>query len=248
MLVDTQNISEKRCRELERSVSKKIGRAIADYDMIRDGDRILVAVSGGKDSLVLLKMLSDRTAFVPIKYDISAMHIDLGYKCVNKDRLQQFLQEKGYRLDIKSVDILEGKSRKDITCFWCSWNRRKALFEAAKELGCNKIAFGHHKDDIVQTILMNILFEGQISAMVPRQDIFEGKISLIRPLAYVEETETEELAGFYGFPVPHCACPSGKVSKRAVVRKFINQLKEECPSVKTNIFKSIQRIKKDYLL
>jgi tRNA 2-thiocytidine biosynthesis protein TtcA len=245
---ETKDITEIRRRELEKSVSKKVGRAIADYDMIRDGDRVLVAVSGGKDSLVLLKILSDRTAFVPIKYEVTALHVDLGYKCVNKDVLREFLKAKGLELRIKKIDILKGKSRAEISCFWCSWNRRKALFEAAKELGCNKIAFGHHKDDIVQTILMNLLFEGQISAMVPKQEVFGGKVSLIRPLAYVEETETEEFARLFGFPVPHCACPNGKTSKRAVVRDFINQLQSVCPSVKTNVFKSLQRIKKDYLL
>jgi len=248
MLIETQDAAETRRGELERSVSKKVGRAIADYDMIQDGDKILVAVSGGKDSLVLLKLLSDRATFVPIKYEIVALHVDLGYKCVHKETLQKFLREKGFSLQIKSVDILKGRPRAEITCFWCSWNRRKALFEAAREHGCNKIAFGHHKDDIVQTVLMNLLFEGEVSGMSPKQDMFGGKVSLIRPLAYVEEPETEELARLAGFPVPHCACPNAKVTKRAVVRDFINQLQDVCPSVKTNIFKSLQRVKKDYLL
>lgn len=248
MLTGIDNNQELRLRELERSVSKKVGRAIADYGMLSDGDRVLVAVSGGKDSLALLKVLSDRLSFVPIKYEVVACHIDLGYKCVNRDTLKSFLKEKGWELRIKTVDILAGKSRADITCFWCSWNRRKALFAAAKEFGCNKLAFGHHKDDIAQTILMNLLFEGQISAMVPKQEMFKGDLSLIRPLAYVEEAETEELATLYGFPVPHCACPNAKASKRAVVREFINGLQDMCPSVKTNICKSLQRVKKDYLL
>lgn len=237
-----------RLKELEHSVSKKVGRALADYGMLAEGDRILVAVSGGKDSLVLLKILSDRRSFVPVKYEVVACHIDLGYQCVNRDALKSSLKERGIDLHVKKVDILEGKSRADITCFWCSWSRRRALFETAKEFGCNKLAFGHHKDDIAQTILMNLLFEGQISAMSPNQEMFEGKLSLIRPLAYVEEAETEELATLYGFPVPHCACPNAKASKRAVVREFIDGLQEICPTVKTNICKSLQRIKKDYLL
>lgn len=216
--------------------------------MIQDGDRILVAVSGGKDSLTLLKQLYDRRAFVPIDYEVQAVHIDLGYQCVNKERLRDFLKEKGYPFEIKKLDILKGKSRKDITCFWCSWSRRKALFEFAQAHKCAKIALGHHKDDIVQTILMNLLFEGEISAMAPRQEMFGGKISLIRPLAYVEEAEIEELARLSELPVPHCACPNAKTSKRAVVKDFINGLEAVCPPVKTNIFKSVQRIKKDYLL
>jgi len=239
---------DKKRKGLERSISKKVGRAICDYRMIEDGDRVLVAVSGGKDSLTLLKILSDRRAFVPVKYDVLAVHADLGYACVNKEALKKFLQEKGYAFEIKKRDILAGKSRSQITCFWCSWNRRKALFEAAQEYGCNKIALGHHKDDIVQTILMNLLFEGEISAMAPRQEMFEGRISIIRPLAYVEEKEIEELARLSSFPLPHCTCPNGRTSKRALVRDFINGLQETCPSVKTNIFKSLKKIKQDYLL
>jgi tRNA 2-thiocytidine biosynthesis protein TtcA len=240
--------NKNRLRDLERTVSKKVGRAIADYDMIRDADRILVAVSGGKDSLALLKILRDRAAFVPIKYSLLALHVDLGYGCVRQETLKNLLREWGHSLEIKKVDISKGKPRAEITCFWCSWSRRKAIFNTARQMGCNKIAFGHHKDDIVQTVLMNLLFEGQVSAMSPRQEMFKGKVSLIRPLAYVEEKETQELSDLYGFPVSHCACPQGAVSKRALVRDFINGLEGSCPSVKTNIFKGIKRIKKDYLL
>ena len=237
-----------RRRDLEKSLSKKIGRAIADYGMIKDGDRILVAVSGGKDSLTLLKLLSERKKFVPIRYDILALHVDLGYRCVNKDVLKKFLEDNGYPYHFKKLDILKGKRRKDITCFWCSWNRRKALFEAAQTYGCSTIALGHHKDDIAQTILMNLLFEGEISAMAPRQELFGGKLTLIRPLAYVDERDIQELARLYRFPLPHCACPNAGKTKRAVVGKFIDDLEKETPYVKTNILRSLQRIKKDYLL
>jgi tRNA 2-thiocytidine biosynthesis protein TtcA len=239
---------ERRRRDLEQAISKKTGRAIADYEMIRDGDRILVAVSGGKDSLTLLKVLSDRRKFVPIRYEILALHVDLGYRCVNKDALKKFLEDAGYAFHFKKLDILKGKSRKDITCFWCSWNRRKALFEAAREYSCNTIALGHHKDDIAQTILMNLLFEGEISAMLPRQELFGGKLALIRPLAYVDERDIQEMARLYRFPVPHGACPNSGRTKRAVVGNFIKELEKETPGVKSNILRSLQRIKKDYLL
>jgi len=237
-----------RVKNLEKAVSKKVGSAIADYGMIKDGDKILVAVSGGKDSLTLLKILSERRSFVPIRYEILAVHVDLGYKCVNKEELKKFLQEKNYPFHFKKIDILKGKSRADITCFWCSWNRRRALFEAAKEYGCNKLAFGHHKDDIVATILMNLLFEGEISAMAPYQEMFKGKLSIIRPLAYVDEDDIEELARLNSFPVPHCSCPNTNATKRSVVTKFIKELEKTTPSVKTNVFRSLKRIKKDYLL
>lgn len=233
---------------LEKSVSKKVGKAIADYKMIKDGDKILVAVSGGKDSMTLLKILSERRSFVPIRYEILAVHVDMGYRCVNKEVLKKFLGDNGYPFFFKKVDVLKGKSRRDITCFWCSWTRRKALFEAAREHGCNKIALGHHKDDIVQTILMNLLFEGQISAMSPNQEMFGGKLAIIRPLAYVDEKDTEALARQNKFPVPHCACPNADTTKRSVVAKFIKEIEKVTPGVKTNVFRSLQRIKKDYLL
>jgi tRNA 2-thiocytidine biosynthesis protein TtcA len=235
-------------KKSETAISKKVGRAIGDYGMISDGDRILVAVSGGKDSLTLFKMLSQRRSFVPIRYDLVALHVDLGYHCAHQDVLKRFFEDEGYDLVIKKIDLLKDKARHEITCFWCSWNRRKALFEAAQEIGCNKIALGHHKDDIVQTILMNLLFEGQISAMAPKQDLFEGKVAIIRPLAYVEEKEIEEWVRLSGFPLPHCTCPNAATSKRLVVKKFLNELQAISPGIKTNVFKSLQNIKKDYLL
>lgn len=243
-----KNPSARRITALERSISKKVGRAVADYGMIKDGDRILVAVSGGKDSLTLLKVLSDRKAFVPIRYDVLALHVDMGYKCANKEVLKEFLHKRGYSFHFKTLDIFKGNQGLKITCFWCSWNRRKALFEAAKEYGCSKIALGHHKDDIVQTILMNLLFEGEISAMAPYQELFGGESAIIRPLAYVEEKDIEELARQYDFPVPHCACPNAKTSKRRAIKKFIAEIEEISPGVKSNIFRSLQRIKKDYLV
>jgi len=236
-----------RLRGLERSVSKKVGRAIADYEMISDGDKILVALSGGKDSLALLRMLLVRQEFVPIKYELVPVYVDFGYQCSDITELKNYVSEQGLLLHVRRMEIFEEKPE-ELTCFWCSWNRRKALFQAALDLGCNKIAFGHHKDDIVQTILMNMLFEGQVSGMGPKQEMFGGKVFLIRPLAYVEEKETSDLAEFIGYPVSVCDCANGQVSKRAHVKKFINELETVCPPVKSNIFKSLQRIKKDYLL
>lgn len=237
-----------RLKSLKKAVSKLIGRATTDYRMINEADRILVAVSGGKDSLALVKLLSDRRDFVPVRYDLVAVHVDLGYHCMSADVLKEYLAADGIDLHIRKKDILKGKTRDQITCFWCSWNRRKAFFDAAREFNCNKIALGHHKDDIIETILMNMFFEGQISAMSPCQEMFEGKMTIIRPLAYVEESQTLELAQLAGYPVPRCACPNAKTSKRTQVKALIKSLEEDHPTLKTNIFKSLQRIKADYLL
>jgi tRNA 2-thiocytidine biosynthesis protein TtcA len=149
---------------------------------------------------------------------------------------------------ITTVDTLRKTKRKDIDCFWCSWNRRKALFETVDKLGCRKVALGHHMDDIVETILMNLLFNGEISAMAPKQELFKGKIILIRPLAYVEEFMTRRFAKEQGFYREGCRCPNAVTSSRTEMGRIIAQVKRTCPDVKKNIFRGIRRINKDYLL
>jgi tRNA 2-thiocytidine biosynthesis protein TtcA len=229
-------------------LSKKVGKAITDYKMLDDKDKVLVAVSGGKDSLTLLKILQERRSFVPIKYDLVAVHVDMGYKCIHPKILEKYFKANGYKYYFKKIDILKNTDRKDINCFWCSWNRRKALFETADKLGCNKVALGHHKDDIIQTFLLNLFFQGEISAMSPRQELFKGKIVLIRPLAYIEEKECQQFAKDNNFPVPHCSCPNAGKTQRDQTAKLIRQIEKMSPNFKTNIFRSLQRIKREYLL
>lgn len=229
-------------------ISKRVGKAITDYGMMADGDKVAVAVSGGKDSLTLLKVLADRQKFVPIKYELLAVHIDLGYPCMHPKILAEYFKGQGINYHIAKVDILKGKTRKDISCFWCSWNRRKALFETAVRFGCNKVAFGHHHDDIIETILMNLFFHGEISAMAPKQELFKGKIVIIRPLAYVEEDMIRRFAREAGFPHEKCSCPNSITSNRTRMEKLIRELEKTCPDVKKNIFRSVKRIKQEYLL
>lgn len=228
-------------------ISKRIGKAITDYDMLSDGDKVAVAVSGGKDSLTLLRVLNDRRVFAPIRYELLAVHVDMGYPCQQPRILQRHFKKIGVNYHIEKIDILKGKKRKDISCFWCSWNRRKTLFQVAARFGCTKVALGHHKDDIVETILLNLFFNGEISAMSPRQELFNGKIIIIRPLAYVEEAMIERFAEIAGFPRQKCACPNSATSNRRRVARIIRDLKKICPDVKTNIFRSVKRIKTDYL-
>ncbi|MFH0826850.1 MAG: ATP-binding protein [Candidatus Omnitrophota bacterium] len=229
-------------------ISKRVGRAIMDYGMLSEGDKIAVAVSGGKDSLTMLRVLNDRRVFVPIKYELLAVHIDLGYPCMHPKILGEYFKSQGIPYHIEKVDILKGKTRKEISCFWCSWNRRKALFETANRFGCTKVALGHHKDDIVETILLNLFFQGEISAMSPKQELFKGKIVLIRPLAYVDEDMIRKFAKEAKFPHEKCSCPNSFTSKRTKMSRIIRDLENICPEIKTNIFKSVKRIKKDYLL
>lgn len=230
-------------------LSKKVGKAIADYRMIQEGDKIAVAVSGGKDSLSLLRILNDRRLFVPIKYDLIAFHIDYGFHCAAPESLKKFIEGWGVSCHIEKVDILnQGQTRADISCFWCAWNRRKALFQLCEKFSCSKLALGHHKDDIVETTLMNLFFHGNISTMSPCRELFGGKIKIIRPLAYAEEKELADLAKHYSFPLPKCKCPNALNSKRTRVKALIREIEKIYPKAKTNIFSSLRRIRSGYLL
>ncbi len=248
-MVAKKSERQKSADKLMQFISKKAGRAIADYHLLKNGDKIIVAVSGGKDSLTLLKLLKYRQSFVPIKYDILAVYIDFGNCKIQSKALEKFCKNLGVKFCIKKVKLPKGKPGKNNNCFWCSWNRRKVLFQLARKNGCNKVALGHHLDDIVETVLLNLFYQGQISAMKPKQELFDGDITIIRPLAYVEEKEISNFVkSVDDFPYKTCTCQNAIDSKRVVVEKIIKELSQQCPQVKKNIFRSSKRIKKDYLL
>jgi tRNA 2-thiocytidine biosynthesis protein TtcA len=229
-------------------ISNRIGKAIADYNLIEDKDRILVAVSGGKDSMTLLKLLVERKAWAPIEYELIAMHVETDYRCaghVPAKTLKKFFENNNVRYHFEKIKILD--NAKNTSCFWCSWNRRKAIFMAADRFGCNKVALGHHKDDIIETLLLNMFYHGEFSAMNPRQELFGGKIVIIRPLCYVEEWAMRKFAKESLFPSQMCRCPNSRDSKRRTMKNFIKTLEKDCPHVKTNIFRSMKRINKEYL-
>jgi len=227
-------------------LSKKIGKAIQDYRLTEDGDRILVAVSGGKDSLTLLDMLARRREFAPIDFYLKAVYVhNKKDPCHYPETFKSFCKKINVDSVVRrlAVDIT-----RDNACFTCSWERRKLLFTLAGKLRCNKVALGHTKDDIVETTLLNMLFNGEISTMVPRQSLFKGKITLIRPLAYVEEDETRRFCRDEKLPVHTCPCKFQDLSKRRLVETMIAMAEKVNPAVKTNILRSLGRIKKEYLL
>ena len=232
----------------EYYISKRMGKAIMDYQMLADGDKIAVAVSGGKDSLTLLRLLLDRKAFVPIKYDVVAIHIDMGYPKSISGKLEKYFKKLNVKYQVIKSDTLKKTEKSKINCFWCSWNRRKELFIAANKLGCAKIALGHHLDDIIETVLLNLFFRGEISSMVPKQELFKGKITLIRPLAYVEERLIIRFAREAKLGHDTCVCPHSVTSNRSRVGRIIRELEKVCPDIKKNIFRSVKRVKQDYLL
>ena len=228
-------------------ISKKIGKAICDYNLIEDKDKVLVAVSGGKDSLSMLKLLNERRNWAPIDYELFAVHIETDFRCagcVHTKELKKIFEGYGIPYRFEKIKIVDGK--KNTSCFWCSWNRRKALFELAEKYGCTKIAFGHHMDDITEKLLLNMFYHGEFSAMNPRQELFGGEIVIIRPLCYVEEDALRKFAKESKFPSQLCRCPNAQVSKRKMMKEFIDKVSKDCEYAKLNLFRAIGRINRDY--
>lgn len=228
--------------------TKKVGKAIWDFKMLTEGDKVIIAVSGGKDSLCLLRIMQERAKFVPIHCEIVACFVDMGFSWLNKNILiKHFEQESVPYIIAKAPDQWKGEE-KDFGCFWCSWNRRKALFDLAHDIKATKIAFAHHMDDIIETMLLNLFFQGEIGTMQPCQEMFEGELDIIRPLAYVEESELLHLSKILELPVISSKCPHGDTSKRKHMKGIIEELQGHNKNVKKNIFRSLTRVREEYLL
>jgi tRNA 2-thiocytidine biosynthesis protein TtcA len=235
----------------EKEIRSLMGKAIHGYGLIQEGDRILVGVSGGKDSLSLLHLLHERSRRVPIHYELFPVYIDLGFDSGRAEILKSFFGAKGLPYHIEFTDIgirANSPENRENPCFLCSWERRKRLFHLAHRFKCNKIALGHHKDDIIETLLLNIFYSAEISTMVPIQSLFKGKITLIRPLALLEEKKIERFAREMGLPFGASGCPSSGKTKRKVMKDLIEALSKRNRRVKGNIFRALSNIKLDYTL
>jgi tRNA 2-thiocytidine biosynthesis protein TtcA len=235
----------------EKEIRSLMGKAIHRYGLIQDGDRIMVGVSGGKDSLTLLRLLHERRKRVQTYYELFPVHIDLGFDSERTKVLKDFFEAEGLSYHVEFTDIgkrANSSENRENPCFLCSWERRKKLFQLAYRLKCNKVALGHHKDDLVETLLLNIFYSGEISTMVPIQTLFKGKITLIRPLALIEERKIERFAKETHLPFGPSGCPSSGRTKRKEVKDLIETLGKTNRKVKGNIFRSLSNIKLDYLL
>jgi tRNA 2-thiocytidine biosynthesis protein TtcA len=235
----------------EKEIRSLMGKAIHRYGLIEEGDRILVGVSGGKDSLSLLHLLYERSKRVPTQYELFPVYIDLGFESGQAEILKKFFEMKGLPYHIEFTDIgrrANSPENRENPCFLCSWERRKCLFHLAHRFKCNKIALGHHQDDIIETLLLNIFYSAEISTMVPLQNLFKGKITLIRPLALLEEKKIERFAREMGLPFGPSGCPSSGKTKRKVIKDIIEALNKKNRRVKGNIFRSLSNIKLDYTL
>jgi tRNA 2-thiocytidine biosynthesis protein TtcA len=236
---------------LTKTANRSIGQAMHHYSMLADGDRVLIAVSGGVDSLVLTSILKLWQHKAPIHYEIFAVYIDNGFDMLTGEKVVVQLQKAGVPFLIEKTDFWhraataeEGKS----ACYHCARLRRNRLFALAEEQGFNKIAFGHHKDDILETFFINLLYAGNISTMVPKQKLFNGTIHIIRPLAYLDKKDILKIAANAGITPVKNPCPQDNDSKRQVARKVVADLSQLNPKVKSNIFAALSNIRQEYLL
>lgn len=236
-------------KDAEDQLAKLTEIALRRYGMISEGDRILIAVSGGKDSTSLAYDLASKRRWWPAHYEIRAIHIATDFcSCCKKTALFDLLAS--WDIEAVSVDVpVIGrlKSGRSMNCYWCSTQRRTELIRYAMAEGFNKIALGHHLDDIVETLMMNMLYKGQLSGMLPNLAYDKYPVSIIRPLALCEERQVIAFAEEKGFRSAVCTCPYGRDSKRREVRSRIAQLTGGSSQQKRNLFDSMSNVHTEYL-
>ncbi len=237
----------------QKRLTKRFHKACADYGLIEDGDHILIGLSGGKDSLALVELLGRRQKIHVPRFRVTAVHVsvtNVGYQS-DLDYLRDFCTK--YNVPFvhqithyEEIDLHSGTKGKN-HCFLCSWYRRKALFEAAKELGCNKIALGHHKDDIVETLLMNLIFQGTFGTIAPKLQMEKFPMLMIRPLCLIHEEDLQHYATLAGYRKQQKLCPFEKESSRAEVKNLLTTLKQFNPNALDSIWGAMENIKTEYL-
>lgn len=224
-------------------------KACSEYQLIENNDNILVGLSGGKDSLALVEFLGERSKIYVPKFKVVAVHIsidNIGYSS-DIEYLHDFCNAHNVSFVHRSTRFDDSTDSRKSHCFLCSWYRRKALFETAKDLGCNKIALGHHQDDIIETLLMNLIFQGSFSTIAPKLQMEKFPITMIRPLCLMEEKEIAIYAGMRGYHKQVKLCPFEKESSRSGIKALVSQLETFNPNVRDSIWGAMSNIKEEYL-
>ena len=243
----------KRFNKQEQAFIQKVrqtaGKAINQYKMIGGDDTVMVAVSGGKDSLSLLEILSSRRKGMPVTYQLHAAHIitdDIPYQ-IDTDWLRQFCTDLDVTLHLVHTRADTERDGKKKPCFVCSKNRRKELFQLTHSLGIKKLAFGHHLDDAVETLVMNMTQHANISSIPPQLEMFDGKLELIRPLIFLMDAEMKRYADLMGFQSLKQSCPYEDHTIRKKARDIVEQMTGINPKARINLFNSMKRIDFEYL-
>jgi tRNA 2-thiocytidine biosynthesis protein TtcA len=244
----------RRSDPLYKKIKHAVGRANADFDLIRGGDRILVAVSGGKDSYTMLQVLADLQRRAPVSYELQAVTIDSGYPGFRADIISEHLATMGIPHHLETTDhydiIRQARRPGSSFCSFCARLKRGSLYTLARRLGCNKLALGHHLDDFIETLLLNQFFVGSLKAMAASMVADDGVTTVIRPLVYVEERQIVEHASSCGFPVASCCCPvsGGTDQQRQRMKRLIGELERENPFIRRSLLAALANVQPRHLL
>lgn len=222
---------------------KRVNRAIREFGLIQHRDRIAVAVSGGKDSLTLLRLLQAYQASRPEVIELIAVHVmvpDLPNSEKRARELGEHIHHLGLEFVAVHLPMSPGESW-PLSCHRCAFNRRKALFSAADRAGCNKVALGHHADDSAQTTLLNLVHQGRLESIVPLREFFNGRITVIRPLILTPEKEISFFAREAGYPIGQMDCPNSGSSQRAEMARLLREIERNAPWVRSKLWQAVQR-------
>ena len=239
---------------LFRKLRHGVGKAIADFGLIEEGDRIAVAVSGGKDSYTLLLILEELRRRAPVQFELVAVNIDSGYPGYRTDAIEAFFREHGFAYRMvpsEHYDIIKGKRRPGSSyCSICSRLKRGALYGAAQSLGCNKLALGHHQDDFIETLLLNQFFVGSLKSMSASMLADNGIITVIRPLVYLAEDDIITFSREAELPVVCCCCPVCGTAdmQRKRMKRLLKELQTDIPHVKSSLLKALSNVHPRHLL
>ena len=217
-------------------------KAVDDYQMIEDGDHIAVGISGGKDILTLLYALHGLRRFYPKKFKLSAITVNLGYEAFDTQPLKELCDELDVPYTVVDTDIahiLFEERKESNPCSLCAKMRKGALNDAVKELGCNKVAYAHHKDDIIETMLLSLIFEGRFHSFSPKTYLDRMDLTVIRPMMYVDEIDVIGFQKKYNLPVAKSRCPIDGFTKREYAKNLVKQLNTEHPGARNRMFTAI---------
>lgn len=242
-------------------MNRKIGRAMHDYSMLADGDKVLVGVSGGEDSLALAWILAHWQKKAPITYQCIAVHVDMSGEESNPGPQASQVQEIMAYMQIPVVTVpalwrperkeleagREGQATKSI-CFQCARSRRTQMFQYAREEGFNKLALGHHRDDIIETFFLNLTCAGNVSTMRPEQELFGGRLSVIRPLAYCDKQEITSFVKKLGIHPVASDCPLSEETRRKDIHNLVQTIYQTIPGAREHIFAALGNVREEYLL